>query len=278
MFTSIWEGIKGVVMGFIEWLSPIIDLIIAPFKAIGNVIGGIIGSVKGWFGETVEIGKTELAGMNENKMRDTAAGPVQTNTPALVTQSTAPTFTATSAVFAPYSAASAAPVPGMEIVSPIAAAPALAATSAASAPSLSVPTTASSSGNSLAMEHLEAARRKGVSASDISYTATSAFENAGAYTAATTPFLESLPVTAATPPVDVPDIDREARLQFADAMPSRREAVITGAERDDRADDTPRQNIFHIANMNFNADELRTLLDIVRQLELAAMEPEAVTV
>jgi hypothetical protein len=45
-----------------------------------------------------------------------------------------------------------------------------------------VTTTASSSGNSLAMEHIEAARRKGVAASDISYTAASAFENAGAYT------------------------------------------------------------------------------------------------
>jgi hypothetical protein len=113
------------------------------------------------------------------------------------------------------------------------------------------------------MEHFEAAQRKGVSASDISYAATSAFQNAGAYT---------------PPSVDIPDIESEARAHFAEAMPSRRETVIANTEREDRADGTPRQNIFHIANMNLNADELRTLLDLVHQIELAVMEPEAVTV
>jgi hypothetical protein len=171
-------------------------------------------------------------------------------------------------------------------------------------------TATSSGGASLAMEHIEAARRKGVSASDISYTAASAFESAGAYAppiaaietvppidwqqaamaaasgpfldwqqtamaAASGPFLESRPVTAtATPSVDMPDIDGEARAHFAEAMPPQRQTVIANEGREGAADETPRQNIFHIANMNFNADELRTLLDIVRQLELAVMEPE----
>ena len=253
-------------MSFVEWLSPVIDLIIAPFRAIGNVIGGIIGSVKGWFGETVEIGETELAKMNENKMRDAAAKPVQTATPASVAQSAAPVLTATSAV-----APGIIEIPAQNI-----------------APQ-AVTTTALSSGGSLAMEHSEAARRKGVAASDISRTASSAFDAAGTYTppapgadwphaAAGNPFLESLPVTTITPSVGVPDIDSEARVRFAEAMPSRREAVIARAEREDRADETPRQNIFNIANMNFNADELRTFLDIVHQIELAVAEPEAVTV
>ncbi|MHB9293118.1 hypothetical protein Holit_02238 [Hollandina sp. SP2] len=309
LFTSIWEGIKGVVMGFVEWLSPVIDMIIAPFKAIGNVIGGIIGSVKGWFGETVEIGKTELARMNENKMKDAAARPVQTGAPATAAQTAAVSFTTTSAESAPSFAASAAPAPGMEIAPPIAAVPTLTATSTAVPGAVEVPAQSlapqaataitSSSGNSLAMEHFEAAQRKGIAASDIFYTAASAFENAGAYTppvtaidtapaidwpqavmtAASNPFLESLPVTAtAMPSVDVPDIESEARVNFAEAMPSRRETVIANAEREDRADGTPRQNIFHIANMNFNADELRTLLDLVHQIELAVMEPEGMTV
>jgi hypothetical protein len=78
--------------------------------------------------------------------------------------------------------------------------------------------------------------------------------------------------------MDIPDIESEARVIFAKAMPTQRQAVITNAERDDRADKTPRQNIFHITNMNLNADELRTLLAIVDQIELALMEPEAVTV
>jgi TP901 family phage tail tape measure protein len=176
LFTSIFEGIKGVVLGFVEWLSPVIDMIIAPFKAIGNVIGGIIGSVKGWLGETVEIGKTELAvTANENKMRDAAAKPVQTATPALVAQTAtlesaaqtaAPPLTATSVVSTPTLTAAAAQVP-----------------STASTTALAASTTpASSSGSSLAMEHLAAAQRKGVSAADMSYAASSAFENAGAYT------------------------------------------------------------------------------------------------
>jgi phage-related protein len=281
LFTSIWEGMKGVVMGFVEWLSPVVDLIIAPFRDIGNAIGGIIGSVKGWFAETVEIGETELAKMNENKMRDAAAKPVQTNTPAPAAQSAVPT---------PYSAASAAPI----LTATSAVTPGVIETPAQNIAPQAVTTTALSSGGSLAMEHIEAARRKGVAASDISYTASSAFDAAGAYTtpapgadwpkaaagnrAASSLFLESFPVTTATPSVDVPDIDSEARVRFAEAMPSRREAVIARAEREDRADETPRQNIFHIANMNFNADELRTLFDFVRQLEMAVMEPEAVTV
>jgi hypothetical protein len=158
--------------------------------------------------------------------------------------------------------------------------------------------TTSSSGNSLAKEHFEAAQRKGVAAPDISYTATSAFENAGAYAppvavieaapvadwqasmaAAGNPFLESLPVTAVTTPaVDMPDIDSEARAYFAEAMPPQRQTVIANTEREGAADETPRQNIFNIANMNLNADELRTLLDLVRQLELAVAEPEEATV
>jgi phage-related protein len=296
LFTSIWEGIKGVVMGFVEWLSPVIDMIVEPFKAIGNVIGGIIGSVKGWFVETVEIGETELARMNENKMKDAAARPVQTNTPVPAAQAAMTSFTATSAAYTPSFAASAVPAPGMEITSPITAAPALAVTSTATpgavatgavetpaqhiAPQAAMAIT-SSSGSSLAMEHFEAAQRKGVAASDISYAATSAFENAGAYmppSAASSPFLESLPSVTTMPTVDIPDIENEARAKFAEAMPSRRETVIASTEREDREDGTPRQNIFHIANVNLNADELRTLFDFVRQLELAVTEPEAVTV
>ena len=96
-------------------------------------------------------------------------------------------------------------------------------------------------------------------------------------TAAGNPFLESLPFTATTLPVDVPDIDTEARVIFAEAMPSPKQTVIANTDQGGKADKTPRQNIFHITNMNFNADELRTLLDIVQQIELAALEPQEVT-
>jgi len=61
LFFGVWENIKGVVLGFVEWLRPVIDIITAPFRAIGNVVGGIVGKVKGWFGDTVEMGQVELS-------------------------------------------------------------------------------------------------------------------------------------------------------------------------------------------------------------------------
>lgn len=90
LFFSVWENIKGVVMGFVAWLQPVIDIIIAPFRAIGNVIGGIINTVGGWFGDTVDNGKTELAKINESKA---AAQPVLT--------AAAPTTSTVAAAVAP---------------------------------------------------------------------------------------------------------------------------------------------------------------------------------
>jgi TP901 family phage tail tape measure protein len=258
LFRSIWTGIKDVVLGFVEWLSPVIDMIIAPFKAVGNVIGGIIGTVKDWFGETVDMGNEAVGNMRAGLAEDTAPRTVNTAT-ATVAGDASPATAAPESIAIPNfaSTGTAVAVPAQHI-----------------APQAVTATTSSSS---LAMEHLEAARRKGVSASDISSIAASAFENAGAYTPpASTPFLEPLPAAVTPPMVDVPDIDREARVTFAEAMPPQRQSVMANAERESAADGTPRQNIFHITNMNFNADELRTLLDIVRQLELAVAEPEAV--
>jgi TP901 family phage tail tape measure protein len=155
VFTSIWEGIKGVVMGFVAWLSPVIDAILAPFKAIGNTIGGIIGAVKGWFGETVDIGKTELATMTENRMRDAAASPLET-----------------AAAPAAQTAVSVAPVMDTASV----AAPPSPALSAA--PSLSAGTTTAGT-NSALTEHLAAASRKGIAGSGINAAASNAFMDAG---------------------------------------------------------------------------------------------------
>jgi TP901 family phage tail tape measure protein len=141
LFTSVWEGIKGVVMGFVEWLQPVIDMIIAPFKAIGNVIGDIIGAVKGWFGETVEMGRAELDRMSASKAVAASSG------------------TAVS---------EAAPLAGDMTI----AAPSLAASAQAK-------TRTGSSGDSLLAEHLAAASRKGI-AGTVSTIASDAFMGAGA--------------------------------------------------------------------------------------------------
>jgi hypothetical protein len=290
-FVSIWEGIKGVVMGFVEWLSPVIDMIIAPFKAIGDVIGGIIGSVKGWFGETVEIGETELA-KNGAKMKDAAAKPVQTAAPVPAAQIAAPPLTAPSVVSTPSLAASTAPIPSMEIVSPIVAAPPITATSAASTPSLAESVTASSSGNSLAMEHLEAARRKGVSVSDMSYTASSAFSNAGTYTpspvvetvpvvdlqqvsvpAASNPFLDSLPTmpTAVQSPVVPPknlyeDLNRQLEVLTPTTS---KETVLQQTKITEQTSKAEPQNVY-VDKVYVQADDCETALDFVRMIMQAA--------
>jgi hypothetical protein len=304
LFASIWDGIKGVVMGFVEWLSPVIDAIVKPFKDIGNAIGGIIGTVGGWFGKAADAGNEAVRNMRTDLAKDTAP---RTATTAAVTVAGAAAPESRVAIAAPDTSAAVVATPDFANTEAVVAAPAQhIAPQAATA-------TASSNGNSLAMEHFEAAQRKGVSAADISYTAASAFESAGAYappaaaietgpaidwqqtamaaasnpfldwqqtamTAASNPFFESLPITGTAPTVDAPDIDSEARARFAEAMPPQRQTVIANAEREGAADETPRQNIFNIANMNLNADELRTLLDFVRQLELAVAEPEAATV
>jgi TP901 family phage tail tape measure protein len=215
LFTSIWEGIKGVVMGFVEWLQPVIDMIIAPFRAIGNAIGGIIGTVKGWFGETVEMGQAELDRMAASKAVAASAGPAASAavpaaaSEAVAASETAPSLTATTT--------------GAVAVPELAAATTGAAATPALAASAQTGTGTGSSGNSLLAEHLAAASRKGIEGT-VDTTASDAFMNAGASTAITptvdmaelnqqaqsSPFLESLAATTATitPTVDMAELNQ----------------------------------------------------------------------
>jgi TP901 family phage tail tape measure protein len=246
-FTSIWEGIKGVVMGFVEWLSPVIDMIIAPFKAIGNVIGGIINTVGGWFGETVDMGKTEISRMNENKtVRDAAARPVEAAAP--ITQ------TAASPVAVP--SFSAAPVvPAMEIASPITA-PAFTTTSAVSAPSISAGT-ATAGANTALVEHLAAASMKGI-AGMTATTASDAFMDAGASVA---------------PGIDMADFENGTAARFHEAVIPRQTAIETPWAAPEERREKPAPRVFNIQNVNLNADDIDRLLDFARQLEHAVLEP-----
>jgi phage-related protein len=261
LFTSIWEGIKGVVMGFVEWLSPVVDAILAPFREIGNVIGGIIGSVKGWFGETVELGRAEMAAWEKNKTQ-TAARPVETA--ALITQTAASLLAAPSFSAAPV-------VPVTETASSITA-PVCTTTSAAaalspagSAGAVTAPvlagagTAAGSSGNSLLSEHLAAASRKGI-AGTVSTAASDAFMNAG------TP--------AASPGIDLASYENEARTSFAEAAGTTpRESITAPWNAPEERREKPAPRVFNIQTVNLNADDIYRLLDFARQLELAVMEP-----
>jgi hypothetical protein len=322
LFTSIWDGIKGVVMGFVAWLSPVVDAILAPFRALGNIIGGIIDRVGGWLGKAADTGNEAVRNMRTNLAEDTAP---KTVTTAPVTLSTA--AESKMSITAPNTRAAVVAMPDLGApmqgvtspeLGPAIAMPNLAnpgtmvmpkpqraiTTSAVELPAQriapqGVTATASSSGNSLAMEHLEAAQRKGVSTSDISYTAASAFEHAGAYTppatvvefapvidlpqaamtTASNPFLESLPITATTPPVDIPDIDSQARVTFAEAMPTRKETIEPPwsqpeAKREQEA--APRN--FYIKNFTLQADDCFKLFELLRQIEMAVEYPEVAAV
>jgi hypothetical protein len=140
------------------------------------------------------------------------------------------------------------------------------------------------------MEHLEAAQRKGVSASDMSYTAASAFENAGAYTpltpavpvidlpqttmtAASNPFLESLPI-ATTPQVDIPDIEQEARVTFAEAMPTRKETAISPRAAGESKSERRERPSFTVQNLYLQAQDIKEMYDLYCQLEMLFADPK----
>jgi hypothetical protein len=236
LFVSVWDGIKGVVLGFVEWLSPVIDMILAPFRAVGNVIGGIVGTVKGWFGETVDIGKTEIAAMNENRARVTGAGPVEAAAPTqTATSIAAPSLVETNVIAAPSLAGSAAPVSA-----------------------LSAGTTTAAGANTALAEHLAAASRKGIEGM-VNTSASDAFMGAGA---------------SVVPGIDTAEFESGAAVNFQEAVRPRQAAVETpwnAAEPPQTKKETPR--VFNIQSVNLNADDIYRLLDFARQLELAVMEP-----
>jgi phage-related protein len=296
LFVSIWEGIKGVVMGFVEWLRPVIAMIIAPFKAIGDAIGGIINTVKGWLGETVAMGTTELTRMNENRGRDASARPVQTDTamraPQTAASLSAPSFTASVAM------------PGMEPISGITA-PSLATTSAVSTPSLTASvasTPAISTGSATAgmnaalMEHFAAASRKGITGREISTAGSDAFMNVGNSLATanasitptvdmgelnqqaqSSPFLNSLATTNATitPTVDMGEVDKQVSMSFPDAMPRQQQPfdLPVHAETSEKKAIT---RTITVQNVNINVDELSRIAQFVHRLEHAVLQPEEI--
>jgi hypothetical protein len=269
---------------------------------MGNVIGGIIGSVKGWFGETVEMGRTELAGMNENKIAAAAAKPVQTVAPTPVTSQPVQTNLPPSATqtAAPSYTASTINVLGPETASPITA-PALTETSAVTVPTLAAPVapvassfskgTVTAGADTALIEHLAAASRKGIAGSEISATASNAFMNLpDTITAAimpavdmgelnrqaqTTPFMESLAAanTTVTPGVDMADFESGAVVNFQDAVRPPQAAIETPWRERERQQKKETSRVFHIENVNLNADDIYHLLDFARQLEQAIHEP-----
>ena len=263
LFTSVWESIKGVVMGFVEWLSPVIDAIIAPFKAIGNVIGGIIDTVGGWFGNTVELGKAELARINGNKAAAALAKPVETSSGAA-----AATPVETSVITPPALAAAPAITPPVITASAAAATPAAGATR----------TEQSSAADLLFKEHLAAASRKGVSAAGIDTSASDAFMSAGVSAAPVIdmPALDTFMAAGANaaPGFNTADFNREARVSFAEALRPTQTQTAQTPWNEPREKQTKKERAnFTIQNLTLQCDDIKNMFDLYLQLEMIFANP-----
>jgi hypothetical protein len=261
LFVSIWDGIKGVVLGFVEWLSPVIDAIIAPFKAIGNVIGGIINTVGGWFGETVDLGKSELAKMNEKKVVTAASKPVENASVPIVpnTQAsvTAPSLNAKTTVVAapPLDATTVMPAPSPGATTNAMPVPAIGGDMQMSAG------TSATGGNGLLSEHLAAASRKGIAASELTATASDAFMSAGA---------------SISPSSNYAELTAEAQESFQEAMPRQSASFETPWKQSESRNEKGSPRTIKIENLYLQADDCLDLLNFVRQLEQAVLVPEEV--
>lgn len=238
LFTGVWDSIKGIVLGFVEWLSPVIDAIIAPFKAIGNVISGIVGGVKNWFGDTVDTGKTELAKMAETKAVNTSVPPISQAAPAVPANNqvvSVPALTSTGAVSIP-------------------------AISAVAEPISATRTTSSSGGNILAVEHFAAASRKGIAGDEIDSFASDAFISAGS--------------TVSASGIDLAEYENEAQVAFAEAMrPARQESLpLFWQPTEERIEKKERPH-FSVQNLYLQSEDIEKAFDLYRQLEMIFANP-----
>ena len=73
-FSGLWEKVKGIFQGFIDWLGGKVEAFIAPFKAIGDTVGGIFSKVGGFF-----KGLTGGAEKSGSALNDAFAGGIQGN-------------------------------------------------------------------------------------------------------------------------------------------------------------------------------------------------------
>jgi hypothetical protein len=76
-FTDLWNDPKTVIMGFIDWIGGKVEAFTAPFRAIGETVGGIFGKIGGFFKGLV--GDSTASGA---QMNTAFAGGIQQNAPA----------------------------------------------------------------------------------------------------------------------------------------------------------------------------------------------------
>jgi TP901 family phage tail tape measure protein len=256
LFTSIWEGIKGVVLGFVEWLSPVIDAIIAPFMWIGDVIGGIIAKVGGWFGDTVDEGNAIIANMPKNVTTElnqditrtvtSGTGPADSIPPAV---GTAASTIATSSFGEPV-------VPPAGFTAAPNAIPAFSsAVTVPAAASIMVPAPAAP----VSQTFTSFAGPAGTGVSDLPYTASSAFSDAIAATIA--------------PALDMSELERQVDLSLPELpqSPAFAPPVQQPAAAQARNFGQPK---ITIEKLYVQAEDFRTAYDLYNELVHLAYAPE----
>jgi phage-related minor tail protein len=64
-FTNLWNDPKATIMGFIDWIGGKVEALIAPFKMVGDVVGGVFSKVGGFFKGLVGGGKESGTALND---------------------------------------------------------------------------------------------------------------------------------------------------------------------------------------------------------------------
>jgi predicted Fe-Mo cluster-binding NifX family protein len=176
-------------------------------------------------------------------------------------------------------------------------APPLAAASVAAVPAIGT-STGTSGGGGLLEEHLAAAGRKGIAASEMTATASDAFMSAGITVppaaatpimdmvelnrqAASNPFLDSLSASSTatvTSGMDtIADFDREVPATFQEAMPRQNAAFAPWPQPETKTAKNEPHTI-NVTNLYLQADDCFEIFDIVRQIKQTVYSPEEVAV
>ncbi|NVP23974.1 phage tail tape measure protein [Treponema phagedenis] len=126
-------------------------------------------------------------------------------------------------------------------------------------------------GAALIAEHMAAASRKGFAVSSLTSDVSDAFMNGGKSEYAVSDMVAKN--------IPVPDFERATetmQLQFSEVLPQK-EAVTIKAfnETDKKEQERPNQS-FKIENIYLQADDCKTLFDLMRQIEFAVQQREAV--
>ena len=64
-FVNLWNNPKETIQGFIDWVGSKVEALIAPFKMVGDVVGGVFNKVGGFFKGLVGGGKESGAALND---------------------------------------------------------------------------------------------------------------------------------------------------------------------------------------------------------------------